>query len=489
MIKNIRNKEKTNEEKNHTKGITLIALVITIIVLLILAGVTIATLTGENGILTKATQAKDNTIIAQEKEQVQTAYAAAMMDAYDQEDKTITQTMLQQEMNNLTGDNATEVTDNGDGSFNVYFKDTENNYRVDNEGVTEVITEPTETMSLLEMYEKGQNCANPDECTDSTHLHIGDFVSYHNPTEASVEILATDTGMDKAGVKVTNQTFHVSATENQLNWQVLGIDEETGGIKLIGDSVIKNSRATTVNDPYFYLYGATGYVNGISQMDKICQMYKNEYATKARAVKVEDIDELFGIKTEEDIQKNDFFSEYGHVYSLRNKYTPESYLRNEVMTEGTVKSNTYAYYFDYNIPGEEKPQLVSPINNSDKVLNVITSNFGLSDGVSKIYNYSLATQGCNNMGGPFGYTLGYVSYYNLTEEAGNYEMGIVVSVSNGDYLFSNNEGNTGTREDIRGYSVRPVVILDKNINNQQIGKSNKTFIEESAQNYVSDPNL
>ena len=39
------------------KGITLIALVITIIVLLILAGVSIATLTGENGILTKASEA------------------------------------------------------------------------------------------------------------------------------------------------------------------------------------------------------------------------------------------------------------------------------------------------------------------------------------------------------------------------------------------------------------------------------------------------
>ena len=82
--------------------------ILNIIVLLILAGVTIATLTGENGILTKATQARDNTIIAQEKEQVQTAYAAAMMDAYDQEDKTVTQAMLQQEMNNLTADNATE---------------------------------------------------------------------------------------------------------------------------------------------------------------------------------------------------------------------------------------------------------------------------------------------------------------------------------------------------------------------------------------------
>ena len=43
--------------KNNQKGITLIALVVTIIVLLILAGVSIAMLSGENGILTKASQA------------------------------------------------------------------------------------------------------------------------------------------------------------------------------------------------------------------------------------------------------------------------------------------------------------------------------------------------------------------------------------------------------------------------------------------------
>ena len=48
-------------EKQKNKGITLISLVITIIVLLILAGVTIATLTGENGILTQAQRAKEET--------------------------------------------------------------------------------------------------------------------------------------------------------------------------------------------------------------------------------------------------------------------------------------------------------------------------------------------------------------------------------------------------------------------------------------------
>lgn len=55
------------------KAITLIALVITIIVLLILAGITIATLTGENGILKKAGQAKEKTIEGELKEEIELA--------------------------------------------------------------------------------------------------------------------------------------------------------------------------------------------------------------------------------------------------------------------------------------------------------------------------------------------------------------------------------------------------------------------------------
>lgn len=44
----------------NNKGITLIALVVTIIVLLILAGVSIAMLTGQNGILNRAREAREN---------------------------------------------------------------------------------------------------------------------------------------------------------------------------------------------------------------------------------------------------------------------------------------------------------------------------------------------------------------------------------------------------------------------------------------------
>ena len=56
--------------KESEKGITLIALVITIIVLLILAAVSIAMLTGENGILSKASNAKEKHLIAKYEEEL-----------------------------------------------------------------------------------------------------------------------------------------------------------------------------------------------------------------------------------------------------------------------------------------------------------------------------------------------------------------------------------------------------------------------------------
>ena len=61
------------------KGVTLIALVITIIVLLILAGVSIAMLTGENGILTQATESKKANTIGAEKEQIGLAMQSLKM--------------------------------------------------------------------------------------------------------------------------------------------------------------------------------------------------------------------------------------------------------------------------------------------------------------------------------------------------------------------------------------------------------------------------
>ena len=67
----MKSKKLIKKGKNNNKGITLIALVITIIVLLILAGVSIATLTGDNGLLNKAGEAKEQTEVAEVKDRAQ----------------------------------------------------------------------------------------------------------------------------------------------------------------------------------------------------------------------------------------------------------------------------------------------------------------------------------------------------------------------------------------------------------------------------------
>lgn len=82
----------------NAKGITLIALVITIIVLLILAGVTIATLTGDNGILTQAGKAKDKTTEAESIERVQVEVAGSYGI-----DGTIDKEQLNKNLGNIAG--------------------------------------------------------------------------------------------------------------------------------------------------------------------------------------------------------------------------------------------------------------------------------------------------------------------------------------------------------------------------------------------------
>ena len=69
-----------NKKFKRNKGITLIALVVTIIVLLILAGISISMLTGQNGILNRAVEAKEKTEVAQEDESVKMAVSSALIE-------------------------------------------------------------------------------------------------------------------------------------------------------------------------------------------------------------------------------------------------------------------------------------------------------------------------------------------------------------------------------------------------------------------------
>ena len=82
------------------RGITLIALVITIIVLLILAGVSIAMLTGDNGILTKSNQAKKETEMGEIADKINLAINAEYANI-----------LADKEMSGATGDSTTVIGD------------------------------------------------------------------------------------------------------------------------------------------------------------------------------------------------------------------------------------------------------------------------------------------------------------------------------------------------------------------------------------------
>ena len=114
------------------KGITLIALVITIIVLLILAGVSIAMLTGNNGILTQASNAKEKTTKAEEEEKIKMAVMGSSI-SEDGFVERIEETSFKNELKNQFGNQELDVVVNGDGSFIITVKDTNRKYYVNDD--------------------------------------------------------------------------------------------------------------------------------------------------------------------------------------------------------------------------------------------------------------------------------------------------------------------------------------------------------------------
>ena len=114
-----KDRKKLRKIKKQVQGITLIALVVTIIVLIILAGVSIAMLIGENGIITQAQRAKENTELAQEEEQKNLNSIVNKMEEIAQASNSIdivpklTQGMIPVKYVNGTGWVRTEATDSG----------------------------------------------------------------------------------------------------------------------------------------------------------------------------------------------------------------------------------------------------------------------------------------------------------------------------------------------------------------------------------------
>lgn len=88
------------------KGITLIALVITIIVLLVLAGVTLSLIAGENGILKRAENANQRSFSATVQEKIEFAIAQIQIDFFENakmfDRSQLTQSLLEKEDSNIS---------------------------------------------------------------------------------------------------------------------------------------------------------------------------------------------------------------------------------------------------------------------------------------------------------------------------------------------------------------------------------------------------
>lgn len=111
----MKNKKRKTETKNKQKGITLISLVVTIGVLIVLAGVTLGSIKGDNGIITKTKSVKKQAEIEDIKEKIQN-------EIIEQEGKSSNGKLTESQIDNIlskygtvngTGDNKTVTTSDG----------------------------------------------------------------------------------------------------------------------------------------------------------------------------------------------------------------------------------------------------------------------------------------------------------------------------------------------------------------------------------------
>lgn len=111
----MKNKKRKTETKSKQKGITLISLVVTIGVLIVLAGVTLGSIKGDNGIITKTKSVKKQAEIEDIKEKIQN-------EIIEQEGKSSNGKLTESQIDNIlskygtvngTGDNKTVTTSDG----------------------------------------------------------------------------------------------------------------------------------------------------------------------------------------------------------------------------------------------------------------------------------------------------------------------------------------------------------------------------------------
>ena len=299
--------------KRTSSGVTLIALIITIIVLLILAGVTISMIVGDNGILNQATRASDEMAQSSAEEKVN----VEVLGSYET-DGTINIDLLNENLQNIEN-----LTYNGESlsDENVISKLPAT---VVVDGYNVIIREDGSVV-VSEWTQTGYEITN-GEIT----VKVGDYVLNYDEGTGSTQIETTESG----------HTEQQTLTTENLGWRILGIGEN-GGLELISD----NPTSATVT-----LAGETGYLNAEEVLNTACnKLYgKGQYAESARSLNVEDVNKLANYDPET-------YSGYGDLwkyrYSTEARYMQYSRLTENEQTWSNWTNITNPNYQTFRMPG------------------------------------------------------------------------------------------------------------------------------------------
>ena len=149
--------------RKNERGITLIALVISIIILLILAGITILAISGENGIIQRAVEAREKMEETTLEEKIKLITAESIIDEYagDNEEKTAQE--IQNELNRQ-GENVLVIQWN---KYIIYDLDKNKEYRVMSDGTTEYWGESTMGQTLLNTKTANSDQISQDPSTSN----------------------------------------------------------------------------------------------------------------------------------------------------------------------------------------------------------------------------------------------------------------------------------------------------------------------------------
>ena len=170
---------RTIEKIKERKAITLIALVVTIVVILILAGITVGMVTSDSGILKETKNAKQQAEIDNEKSIVERAKMLAMMRS---KNGAITYEIFEPALKDEAGTNPTEVSD-VENVIEVLFTDSNRYYEVDKDGN---VSEPQEVVKdeYAGDITKGGRCDGSEEKPYEINC-IEDLVSFSNLVKGS----------------------------------------------------------------------------------------------------------------------------------------------------------------------------------------------------------------------------------------------------------------------------------------------------------------